>query len=77
MKINRRRDARGNGRMFTPDEIAAEYAAYFALPPVKPGPRDPIAARYALDLEFTRDARGTHDGDSLTEGYSTNDDGGF
>jgi hypothetical protein len=73
MKINRRRDARGNGRMFTPDEIAAEYAAYFALPPVQPGKRDPITAKYAADPAFTAASRGTHDGDSLTDGFNTHE----
>ena len=69
MKTNRRRDERANGRTFTAEEIAAEYATYFALPPVIAGKLDPIAAKYAADLAFTAAGRGTHDGDSLTEGY--------
>ena len=33
---------------------------------------DALTARYANDPEFTRDSSGTHEGDSLTEGYSIN-----
>ncbi len=73
MKTERRSRRPVAPRTFTAEELAAEYAAYFALPPVVCAPCDPLAARYAADLAFTADGRGTHDGDSLTEGFDVNE----